>query len=217
VKSAERAGLVSVDRRNRNPRDLEAERERGLELTGLRLVAVALERELERAGAKEPHAGLGVPHRASGRQLEQPSAREVREAALPRHRAEVAEAVSDHELRRRPRGDEIRDSGGRVLAVRVDGEHGLGSRMPGQRRLDSQSQRRALPAPLGLADELGADPRRERVESARDVFSRAVVDEREAADVAQHLLDEGALGHLAVRGHDRPDVTTAKHGQLLLS
>jgi hypothetical protein len=104
-----------------------------------------------------------------------------------------------------------------MLAVRVDGEHCLGARMPSERRPDPQSQRRALAAPLGLADELGADLRRERVEGARDVLSRAVVDEREAADVAQHLLDERALGHLAVRGHDRPDVARPKHGQLLLS
>ena len=50
-----------------------------------------------------------------------------------------------------------------------------------------------------------------------DVLSRPVVDEREPADVAQHLCHERALGHLAVRGHDRPDVARPKHGQLLLS
>jgi hypothetical protein len=91
----------------------------------LRFVPVSFEGQLERAPAQEPHSALRVADRSTRGQLEQPSARQVREATWPGHRTEVVEAVSDHALGRRRRRQKGRDRRCGMLAVRVDREHGL--------------------------------------------------------------------------------------------
>ena len=90
----------------------------------LRLVAARRQR-LERAPAQEAHAVLRVADGMPGEQLEEEARRPVREPSLPRHRLDVRETISDHELRIARGRDEGRDRRGGMLPVRVDHDHGV--------------------------------------------------------------------------------------------
>ena len=81
----------------------------------------------ERSAAQQAHAVLGIAYAPARHELEEQARESIGDPAMPRHRGKVAEAVSDHELGLAPRGDESRDRGGRVLAVGVDDEDGLGA------------------------------------------------------------------------------------------
>lgn len=182
-------------------------------MAGLRLVAVPFERQLERAAAQQAHAALGIADVAAGRQLEQPPAREIPDAASPGHRGEVAEAISDHELGRRAGGEELRDRRGGMLAVRVDREHGRGTGAPAEHRLETCSQGRALPSPCRHPHERRADLRRQRLELECEGLLRSVVDDRQSVDVGEHLGDESTSRNLVVARHERPHRRRPSHGQ----
>jgi hypothetical protein len=82
---------------------------------------------LERGAAEQAHAVLRIAYAPARHELEEQARESIGDPAMPGHRGEVAEAVSDHQLRLAPRGDERRDRGGRMLAVGVDDEHGPGA------------------------------------------------------------------------------------------
>jgi hypothetical protein len=94
----------------------------------LRLGLVAPGRErLQGRPAQQAHAVLRIAYAPARHELEEQARESIGDPAMPGHRGEVAEAVSDHQLRLAPRGDERRDRGGRMLAVGVDDEHSLGA------------------------------------------------------------------------------------------
>ena len=114
---------------------------------------------------------------------------------MPRHRGQVAEAVSDHQLGLAPRSDERRDRGGRVLAVGVDDEDCLGA---AGHVVDARSDGGALAALPREAHELGAGLVGYCVELAGDVRVGPVVDDHDAGHVLEDLVDVRTLGDVAV-------------------
>jgi hypothetical protein len=71
---------------------------------------------------------LRIAHRVAGAQLEQAPARAIREAPRPGHGSEIVEAVADDEVGGGRGCDERWNRPCGMLAVRVDGEHGVGAR-----------------------------------------------------------------------------------------
>ena len=130
----------------------------------LRLVAARGQR-VERSSAQEAHAVLRVADGVAGEQVEEKARRPVREPPLPRHRLDVREAVSDHELRVARRGNEGRDCRGGVLAVGVDHDHGVRA---AAHVLDPGPDGGALAAALWETDELEVELLRQSVELRGD-------------------------------------------------
>jgi hypothetical protein len=162
----------------------------------LRLGLVAPGREaLERGAAQEAHAVLGIAYAPARHELEEQARESIGDPAMPGHRGEVAEAVSDYELGLAARGDERRDRGRGMLAVGVDDEDGLGA---ARDVVEPSPDGGALTALSRQADELRAGRRGEGVELARDSRLGAVVDDHEPAHVGEHLVEVGALRHIPV-------------------
>jgi len=61
-----------------------------------------------------------------------------------------------------------------------------------------------------MSDELHSRLGRDSLQLARDARIRSVVDDDQAADLAEQLLNERALGNVVVAGHDRPDARRIK-------
>jgi hypothetical protein len=113
-------------------------------MRGLCLVAAGRKR-VERASAQQAHAVLGVTNFAARGELEGAARRLVGEPPLDRHLREVAETVTDHELRVARGRDERGNRFGGMLAVGVDDEHGVGAAGV----VDAGAHGRSLPRPLG--------------------------------------------------------------------
>ena len=150
---AERRARAVVDRGDGHPRQDQAGLRRGAQVVGLGLVAAGRERHpLERVEADQPHAALGVRHRAAEAQSEQAARDRVGQAARPRHRAAVAAPVSDHDVGARRGGDEGGHAVGRVLPVGVDHHQRVGSFRARQQGGGARGHGVALPGVLRQPD-----------------------------------------------------------------
>jgi hypothetical protein len=157
-------------------------------VTGLGLVAAPRVLELvERAPAQEAHAGLAVPDGGLGPQGEEGARETVHDAPVRRHGAEVVEAVADDQLGVRRSLEESGDRGGRVLAVGVDHDHRIGLGPDGT---EARSDRLALAAVGGTAEELHLPLACETLELADGVLRGPVVDDDEPPDLAPGLVHE---------------------------
>jgi hypothetical protein len=93
-----------------------------------------------------------------------------------------------------------------MLAVGVDREHRPDGRLAPVNRVKAHAQGCTFPAPRAHPYERRSELRRERLELARDGLVRAVVDDRQPTNVAEHLLDQRPVRHLTVTRHHRPHV-----------
>lgn len=175
-------------------------------MTRLGLVAAFGEFDLEECpSAEKSHPALAVPYGLSGDEPEESAREPVRQAASPWHRREVAEAVTDDELRISCRREKGANGCRGVLAVRVEHEHRLGRQGALKEVAKTGGNCVALARVGREAQERHARLRDESLNGAGLGLGAAVVDEQNVTDSLTNLLDERARGRLAVAGHERRD------------
>lgn len=138
-------------------------------MAGLGLVApVGVTSFVQCPAAEDAHSGLAVPNRSPRSQGENSAREPVHQAARGRHRGQVAEAISDDEIRVLRGREQRGDRSGWMLAVSVDEEHCLGCIRAREQVLETRPHGGALPAVAREPEQLGPGVASENLELGRN-------------------------------------------------